>query len=174
MIGTVLSSRKKSYPVQGAIPAAASHLTPPPETPAILGKIYSFDLEGAAEAAKRMQHDQPNHPLGYLLETEALWWQTWCRSADFKYGMSDARRRPKLEADRHYFELTAKALSLAEAQIKQSESAEMEFYAGIAEASSATEVNAPPMPCARTPFSLTEKAEGYAAGVIARQPARTA
>src|SRR5437016_14334225 len=120
-----------------AIPAAASHLTLPPETPAILGKIYSFDLEGAAEAAKRMQHDQPNHPLGYLLETEALWWQTWCSSADFKYGMSDARRRPKLEADRHYFELTAKALSLAEAQIKQSESAEMQFYAGMAEASSA-------------------------------------
>src|SRR5260370_15609288 len=49
--------------------------------------------------------------------------------------MSDARRRPKLEADRHYFELAAKALSLAEAQIKQSESAEMHFYAGMAEAS---------------------------------------
>src|SRR5207302_1419099 len=40
-------------------------------------------------------------------------------------------------ADRHYFELAARALSLAEAQIKQSESAEMQFYAGMAEASSA-------------------------------------
>src|SRR5260370_24162467 len=84
-----------------------------------------------------MEQERANHPLGYLLETEALWWRIWCTSADFKYGMSDARRRPKLEADRHYFELAAKVLSLAEAQIKQSESAEMQFYAGMAEASSA-------------------------------------
>src|SRR5260370_16848873 len=84
-----------------------------------------------------MEQERANHPLGYLLETEALWWRIWCTSADFKYGMSDARRRPKLEADRHYFEMAAKVLSLAEAQVKQSESAEMQFYAGMAEASSA-------------------------------------
>src|SRR6266704_3271696 len=118
-----------------AIAARPSNISLPPETPAILYKIYSFDLQGAVEAAKRMEEEQPNHPLGYLLETEAMWWRIWCTSADFKYGMSDARRRPKLEADRHYFELAAKALSLAEAQIKQGESAEMQFYAGMAEAS---------------------------------------
>src|SRR5712691_6194977 len=119
------------------IPARASHITLPPETPAILDKIYSFDLEGGIEAAKRMEQERPNHPLGYLLETEALWWRIWCTSAEFKYGMSDARRRPKLEADRHYLELAARVLSLAEAQIKQNESAGMQFYAGMAEASSA-------------------------------------
>ena len=116
-------------------PARASSLSLPPETPAILDKIYSFDLQGAIEAAKQMQQERPNHPLGYLLEAEALWWRTWCISADFKYGMSDARRRPKLETDQHYIELSTKVLSLAEAQIKQSESAEMHFYAGMAEAS---------------------------------------
>ncbi len=120
-----------------AIPARASRITLPPETPAILDKIYSFDLDGAVDAAKRIQQEQPRHPLGYLLEAEALWWRIWCTSLDFKYGMSDARRRPKLEADRHYFELVAKALSLAEDQIKQGESAEMQFYAGMAQASSA-------------------------------------
>src|SRR6267143_1333243 len=120
-----------------AVPVRASKIILPAETSAILDKIYSFDLEGAVEAAKRMEQERPNHPLGYLLETEAWWWQIWCTSADFKYGMSDARRRPKFEADRHYFELAAKALSLAEAQIKLSESAEMQFYAGMADASSA-------------------------------------
>jgi tetratricopeptide (TPR) repeat protein len=120
-----------------AMPARASKITLPPETPAILDKIYSFDIDGAIEAAKRMEQERPNHPLGYLLETEALWWRIWCTSAEFKYGMSDARRRPKLEADRHYFELAARVLSLAEAQIKRNESAEMHFYAGMAEASSA-------------------------------------
>ena len=116
-------------------PARASHLALPPETPAILDKIYSFDLDGAIEGAKRMQQERSNYPLGYLLEAEALWWRTWCTSADFKYGMSDARRRPKVDSDRHYMELSARVLSLAEAQIKKSESAEMHFYAGMAEAS---------------------------------------
>src|SRR5258707_15760141 len=120
-----------------SLPARASQLTLPLETPAIFDKIYSFDLAGAIEAAKRMQQERPAHPLGYLLEAEALWWRTWCTSADFKYGMSDVRRRPKVEADQHYFELSARALSLAEAQIKHGESAEMQFYAGMAEASSA-------------------------------------
>ena len=118
-------------------PAHASKIVLPPETPAILDKIYSFNVEGAVEAAKRMEQERANHPLGYLLEAEALWWRIWCTSADFKYGMSDARRRPKLQADQHYFELAAKALSLAEAQIKKGESAEMQFYAGMAEATSA-------------------------------------
>jgi tetratricopeptide (TPR) repeat protein len=116
-------------------PARANTLTLPPETSAILEKIYSFDLNEAIEAAKSMQHERPNHPLGYLLEAEALWWRTWCTSADFKYGISDARRRPKLDSDQHYIELSARVLLLAEAQIKQSESAEMHFYAGMAEAS---------------------------------------
>jgi tetratricopeptide (TPR) repeat protein len=117
-----------------AAPASASKLVLPPETPAILDKIYSYDLEGAAEAARRMQVERPDHPLGYLLEAEALWWRMWCRSAEFKYGMSDTRHRSKLETDRHYFELAAKASSLAEAQIKQHESAEMQLYAGMADA----------------------------------------
>jgi tetratricopeptide (TPR) repeat protein len=109
----------------------------PPEAPAILDKIYSFDLLGATEAAKRMELEQPQHPLGYLLEAEAIWWRIWCTTAEFKYGMSDARRRPKLPSDQHYFDLAAKASSLAEAQLKQSESAEAQFYAGLADATAA-------------------------------------
>jgi tetratricopeptide (TPR) repeat protein len=118
-----------------SVPVRASNLALPPETPAILDKIYSFDLDGAVEAAKSLEQQRPNYPLGYLLEAEALWWRIWCTSAEFKYGMSDARRRPKLEADQHYIELSARALSLAEPEIKQSDSSEMQFYAGMAEAS---------------------------------------
>jgi tetratricopeptide (TPR) repeat protein len=117
--------------------ARASKLVLPPEAPAILDKIYSFDLDGAVEAAKRMQQQQPGHPLGYLLESEALWWRMWCTSAEFKYGMSDARRRAKLPADQHYFDLAAKASALAEEQLKQHETAEMQFYAGMADAAAA-------------------------------------
>jgi len=117
-----------------AAPGRAGKLAVPAEAPAILDKIYSFDLEGAIEDARRMQAEKPEHPLGYLLEGEALWWRIWCTSAEFKYGMTDARHRSKLEADRHYLQLAEKISSLAEAQIKQHETAEMQFYAGMADA----------------------------------------
>src|SRR5467141_336889 len=118
-----------------SVSARVPKFTLPSEASAILDQIYSFDLDGAVEAAHHMQKEQPDHPLGLLLEAEAMWWRTWCTSADFKFGMTDARRRPKLESDRYYMELSTKALSLAEARLKQSESAEMQFYAGMAEAS---------------------------------------
>jgi len=120
-----------------AAPAGFASLALPPETPAILDKIYSFDIQGAVEAAKRMEQERPDQPLGYLLEAEALWWGIWCASADFKYGMTDARRHAKIAADRHYFELAVKASSLAEPRNKQQETAEMQFYAGMADAAAA-------------------------------------
>jgi tetratricopeptide (TPR) repeat protein len=120
-----------------AAPPCFANLSVPPETPAILDKIYSFDLSGAVEAAKRMEQEHPDHPLGYLLEAEAIGWRIWCASAEFKYGMTDARHRAKSSDDRHYLELAAKASSLAEAQSKQHESAEMQLYAGMADAAAA-------------------------------------
>lgn len=96
--------------------------------------IYSFDTDVAVADAQRLQREQPDHPLGYLLEAEALWWKIWCTSAEFKYGMTDARRRRKLAADQHYVDLAAKASSIAMAQLKDRETAEMQFYAGMGDA----------------------------------------
>src|SRR5260370_23261649 len=63
-----------------------------------------------------------------------MWWKIWCRSAEFKYGMTFPRHRAKLAADRRYLELAAKASSLAEAQIAEHETPEMQFYAGMGDA----------------------------------------
>lgn len=118
-------------------PARAGQLALPAEIPPVLERIYSFDLEGAQEAARELQKEYPDHPLGYLLESDAIWWRFWCTAAEFKYGMSDARRRSKLPADQHYLELATTASSLASAQIQRSDSAEMHFYAGMADAAAA-------------------------------------
>lgn len=117
--------------------ARAEQLALPPETSAILERIYSFDLVGAEEAAKKLQKEHPEHPIGYLLESDALWWRFWCTAAEFKYGMSDARHRSRLPADQHYLELASRASSLASAQIQKSDSAEMQLYAGMADAAAA-------------------------------------
>jgi len=116
------------------VPARAAGISLSPQASAALDKIYSFDLEGAVQDAQRLQRDKPDHPLGYLLEGEALWWKTWCLSADYKWGMIDARRRQKQPEDKHYFELAAKAYEAARAQIERGDSAEMEFYAAMGDA----------------------------------------
>jgi tetratricopeptide (TPR) repeat protein len=115
-------------------PARADKLQVPPEALAVADQIYSGDFEGGREAALRLEQERPEHPIGYLLEAEALWWKIWCTSAEFKYGMTYPRHRAKLPADRHYFELAAKASSLAEEKIARDDTAEMEFYAGMGEA----------------------------------------
>jgi tetratricopeptide (TPR) repeat protein len=114
--------------------AHAEKLALPPGTSAALEKIYSFDTDGAIADAQRLEKEQPDHPLGYLLEAESLWWKIFCTSAEFKYGLTDARHRPKLAADQHYLELAAKASSLALTQLKSHETAEMQFYAGLGDA----------------------------------------
>lgn len=115
-------------------PVRAEELHVDPQVLAIADQIYSGDFEDAGAAALRLQEKQPQHPVGYLLEAEALWWKIWCRSAEFKYGMTFPRHRAKLPADRHYFELAATATSLAEREIAEDDSAEMEFYAGMGDA----------------------------------------
>jgi tetratricopeptide (TPR) repeat protein len=115
-------------------PARADKLTLPPGASAIIDKIYSFDIDAAIADAKRLQTEQPAHPLGYLLESEALWWKIFCSSAEFKFGMTDARRRPKLPADQRYLDLSTKASAIALEHLKIHETAEMHFYAGMADA----------------------------------------
>lgn len=112
-------------------PAHADKLLISADALAAGDQIYSGDLEGGRRAALDLQDKHPDDPIGYLLEAEALWWNIWCSSAEFKYGMTFPRHRAKLAADRHYFDLAAKVSSLAEAKIAQSDSAEMQFYAGM-------------------------------------------
>jgi tetratricopeptide (TPR) repeat protein len=45
--------------------------------------------------------------------------------------MTDAHRRPKLAADQHFFDLAVKVSRLTEVQLKQYETPEMQFYAGM-------------------------------------------
>jgi tetratricopeptide (TPR) repeat protein len=117
-----------------ASPARAETLSLPPDALAILDKIYAGDTDAAIEEARQLQQEQPDHPIGYLLEAEATWWKIWCSSAEFKYGMTYARHRPKRDADQRYLNLAARASSLAEAKIKQQDTAEMQLYAGMGDA----------------------------------------
>ena len=112
---------------------AGSVLELPSATPAILDNIYSGRTDVATTQAKQLQGQYPENPLGYLLEAEALRKKIRCASAEFKYGMTMARHREKLEADQPYLDLTTKAYKLAEESIHKHDSGEMRLYAGMAD-----------------------------------------
>jgi tetratricopeptide (TPR) repeat protein len=111
---------------------AAANLALPPGTDVILEHIYSGRGDLAIPEAQALQRGQPEHPLGYLLEAEARWWQIWCLSAEYKYGMNLPRHRGKAPGDQVYLDVVAKAESLAEVALAKHESAEMHLYAGMA------------------------------------------
>jgi len=114
-----------------AIPVRAQTLNPPREATDGLELLYSGDPGAAIERFRSLQNRQPDHPLGYLLEDDARWWQILCESAEYKWGMVDAWHREKLRKDAPFFELADKVIALSEARLKEEETAEMHFYAGM-------------------------------------------
>jgi tetratricopeptide (TPR) repeat protein len=112
--------------------SAAGNLSLPPGTDAILEHIYSGRMDLAIPEAQALERAQPEHPLGYLLEADARWWQIWCLSGEYKYGMTLPRHRGKAPGDQAYLDVVAKAEGLAEAALAKHESAEMHLYAGMA------------------------------------------
>jgi tetratricopeptide (TPR) repeat protein len=119
-----------------ASPSQNINVTPAAQS--VLTQIYSGDLSSAIDSAHKLQQDRPDHPIGYLLEEEALSWEIWCTSAEFKYNMSYARHRAKLSSDDHYLDLASKIIQLSEHHIAASgdtaATADMHFYAGMGDA----------------------------------------
>lgn len=111
--------------------ARAQGLSVPPDARAALDKLYSGDADGAVAVAREFQKAHPGHPLGLLLEDEALWWKRYCGALELKYGLIESWKHNKEPDDESYLALADRAIQLAQAQLAKSESAEMHFYAGM-------------------------------------------
>jgi tetratricopeptide (TPR) repeat protein len=119
--------------VPGSAMAQPGKLNLPANTSAILDHIYSGRRDLALPEIHELEQRAPEDPLGYLLEAEADWWKIWWDSAEFKYAMTMARHHDKAPGDQHYLELTTKAYSLAEKQLRQQNTGEMHLYAAMAD-----------------------------------------
>lgn len=111
--------------------ARASNLVLPPEAQHVLDTIYTGDPETAVGVARAIERARPEDPVGYLVEGEALWWERYCAACEIKWGMVEAWKHDKQREDESYFELTDKAVELAQTQLAKSETAEMHVYAGM-------------------------------------------
>ena len=109
----------------------AGSISLPPEARHAMELMYSGDPGAAIPIARWIQKDQPDHPLGYLLEAEALWWKRYCASCEIRYGMMDAWKRGRDPGDEAYLAVAGKEIEAAEAQLARSETAEMHVYAGL-------------------------------------------
>lgn len=114
-----------------AAPARAGGLQVPPQALDGLALVYSGQPGQAIAEFKEIQTAEPDSPLGYLLEAEAMWWQMYCEACTIRWNMIDAWHRSRVGSDDAYLALLDKGIHLAEAHIARSDSAEMEFYAGM-------------------------------------------
>jgi hypothetical protein len=112
-------------------PARAAGITLSPEATQALDRIYGGDPDAAISIAREMEEAQPDHPLGYLIESEARWWKRYCAACEIKYGIYDSWKRSRESDDSTYLALTGKVTRLAESQLAKSETAEMHTFAGL-------------------------------------------
>jgi len=141
-------------------PARASGLDIPPDAKEAIDRMYLGKTEEAIALAHKVETERPDHPLGYLIEADILWWNIYCKWSERKYNTIDAwsHPRPADADDDADLALADKVASLAEASIAKSDTAEMELYAGLGYASRA-----------RLLGLRYEKLPVARAGVLARQ-----
>ena len=119
--------------------ARASELDIPPDAKEAIDLMYMGKTEEAVALAHKIEAARPDHPLGYLIEADVLWWNIYCKWSERKYNTIDAwsHTRPADADDDAELALADKVTRLAEAGIAKSDTAEMELYAGLGYASRA-------------------------------------
>jgi hypothetical protein len=109
----------------------ASQLDLPAEATEGLHLLYGGQPDRALPLFQKIEQEQPESPLGYLLEAEARWWTIYCDACEIRWGFVDAWKAPDAAAGDAYLALTVKATQLAETAIARNDTAEMELYAGM-------------------------------------------
>ena len=88
--------------------ASGAQLNLSPTATQGLDLLYSGHPEQALDIFRGIEASQPDHPLGYLLEAEARWWQIYCETCSIKWNMIDAWPQPRRAADDSYLTLSEK------------------------------------------------------------------
>ncbi|HEY2646641.1 MAG TPA: hypothetical protein VGI34_06690, partial [Candidatus Acidoferrales bacterium] len=103
--------------------ARASELDIPPEAKEAIDLMYMGKPQEAIELAHKLEAARPEHPLGYLIEADILWWNIYCKWSERKYNTIDAwsHTRPADADDNQELALADKVSHLAEAGIAKSD-----------------------------------------------------
>jgi tetratricopeptide (TPR) repeat protein len=99
-----------------------------------LDLMMNGDLGAAIEVFQRIQRNDPESPLGYILEADATWWRIYYDSANLidpdVFGVANMEATPY---DAHFNDLVDAAIRKAEVRIKAREDvARSHLYEGYA------------------------------------------
>src|SRR5580693_1403223 len=59
--------------------AQAAGLNIPPDATQAIDLMYRGKPQEAVALARKLQAERPEHPLGYLIEADVLWWNIYCK-----------------------------------------------------------------------------------------------
>ncbi|MGO9639684.1 MAG: tetratricopeptide repeat protein [Candidatus Acidiferrales bacterium] len=111
----------------------ASQLNLPADATDGLQLLYNGQPDRALPLFQKIEQEQPESPLGYLLEAEAQWWRMYCEACEIRWGFLDAWKEPNVSQGNAYLALLDKTTQLAETSIAKKDTAEMELYAGMSD-----------------------------------------
>jgi hypothetical protein len=109
----------------------AAGISLPPQAARALDEIYSGNPAAGIAVAHTIEQSDPQNPLGYAIEAEALWWKIYCESCEIQWGMVDAWKGGKGAEGDAYLKLAERVVQLANARLAKSDSSEMRLYAGM-------------------------------------------
>ncbi len=130
MLALPAPARARNSP-QAAAQAEPAKLVVSPQVARAVDQIYAGDPDGAIVAAKQMEKENPQDPLGYLVEAEARWWKLYCAQSEIRYGMVDVWELAKRPDEKPYLDAARKAIELARAELAQKNTAESHLWAGM-------------------------------------------
>jgi tetratricopeptide (TPR) repeat protein len=99
-----------------------------------LDLMMNGDLDAAIEIFQQIQRNDPQSPLGYVLEADATWWRVYYDSANLiDPDVFDVANMEATPYDSHFNDLVDAAIGKAEARLKAKEDvARSHLYEGFA------------------------------------------
>jgi tetratricopeptide (TPR) repeat protein len=99
-----------------------------------LDQMMNGDLNAAIEVFRQIQRNDPQSPLGYVLEADATWWKIYYDSANLiDPDVFDVANMQATPYDSHFNDLVDTSIRKAEARIKaQEDVARSYLYEGFA------------------------------------------
>jgi hypothetical protein len=99
-----------------------------------LDLLMDGDLKGATEVFRQIQQRDPQSPLGYLLEADALWWVIYYSTANLiDPDVFAATDLPTTPYDAHFEDLVNMTIRAAEARVRAGQDVARNYlYGGMA------------------------------------------
>ena len=99
-----------------------------------LDLMMDGDLNGAIEIFRDIQKQDPQSPVGYLLEADAVWWKIYYATANLvDPDVFAATDRPSTPQDAHFGDLLGITISKSDARIKANQEVARNYlYQGMA------------------------------------------